>query len=121
MANVAGKLVMKLLTIAIGIPVGIVSKKAIDGLWSGARSDAPRKPSEPGVRWRDAIGWAALSAAGMVVADLLTRKGARRSGARSWAPSRRPRSTSRNWRPSRSRRSADRVDIEPGPHAKIGS
>jgi hypothetical protein len=76
MVNVAGKLVMKVLTIAIGIPVGIASKKAIDGLWSGARSEAPRKPSEPGVRWRDAIGWAALSAAGMVVADLVTRKGA---------------------------------------------
>src|ERR1700761_7589626 len=76
MANVAGKIVMKVLTIAIGIPVGIASKKAINGLWAETRKDAPRNPSEPGVQWRDAIGWAALSAAGMVLADLLTRRGA---------------------------------------------
>jgi hypothetical protein len=77
MANVAGKIVMKLFTIGIGIPVGIVTKKAVEGIWSRARSsETPRTPSQAGVRWTDAIGWAALSAAGMVVADLLTRRGA---------------------------------------------
>jgi hypothetical protein len=77
MANVGGKLVMRLITLAISIPVGIATKKAVEGIWSSARSsDTPRKPSEAGVRWGDAIGWAALSAAGMVVADLVTRRGA---------------------------------------------
>jgi hypothetical protein len=77
MANPAGKIVMKVLTIAIGIPVGIVTKKAVEGAWSAARpDDPPRKPKDPDVRWRDAIGWAALSATGVVVADLVTRRGA---------------------------------------------
>jgi hypothetical protein len=77
MANVAGKIVMKLLTVAVGIPVGIATKKAIEQTWASARSeDTPRKPSQPGVRWSDAIAWAALSAAGAVLANLLTRRGA---------------------------------------------
>lgn len=75
MANIAGRVVMKVLTIAVGIPVGKVVKKAVEGTWSTARSaDTPRKPKDPGVRWGDAVGWAALSAAGIVVAELLTRK-----------------------------------------------
>ncbi len=77
MANVAGKIVMKLLTVAVGIPVGIATKKAIEQTWATARSaDTPRKPSELGVRWGDALGWAALSAAGAVLANLLSRRGA---------------------------------------------
>jgi hypothetical protein len=77
MANVAGKIGMKLATIAVGIPVGIVTKKLVERTWATARpGDPPRKPSEPGVRWADALAWAALSAVGVVAADLLTRKGA---------------------------------------------
>jgi hypothetical protein len=77
MANVAGKLTMKIITVAVGIPVGIATKKVVNGIWSTARSDdTPRKPAERGVQWSDAIGWAALSAVGVVVADLVTRKGA---------------------------------------------
>ena len=75
MANLAGRLIMKGLTIAVGIPVGIAVKKAVEGTWSAARSaDTPRKPKDPGVRWGDAIGWAALSAAGIVVSELVTRR-----------------------------------------------
>ena len=77
MANVAGRLVMKVMTVAVGIPVGIATKKLVDHAWATARSaETPRKPHERGVRWGDAISWAALSAAGVVVADLVTRKGA---------------------------------------------
>src|SRR5438445_934796 len=77
MANGAGRLAMRVLTIAVGIPVGIATKKAVEATWSTARpADRPRKPKDAGVRWADAIGWAALSAAGVVAADLLTRRGA---------------------------------------------
>jgi hypothetical protein len=77
MANIAGRLGMKVLTIAVGIPIGIVTKKAVERAWLAARpADPPRKPNEAGVQWRDAIGWAALSSAGVVAADLLTRRGA---------------------------------------------
>ncbi|MDP9093128.1 MAG: DUF4235 domain-containing protein [Actinomycetota bacterium] len=78
MANIAGRIGMKVATIVVRIPVGIVTKKAVERTWATARPDnPPRKPSQPGVRWSDAIGWAALSSAGVVLADLLTRKGAR--------------------------------------------
>ena len=75
MANIAGRLIMKGLTVAVGIPVGKAVKKAVEGTWSTARStDTPRKPKDAGVKWGDAVAWAALSAAGVVVAELLTRK-----------------------------------------------
>jgi hypothetical protein len=73
----AAKIGVKVMTIVIGIPVGMVTKKVVERVWLTARPEnPPRKPSESGVQWADAIGWAALSAAGIVVADLVTRRGA---------------------------------------------
>ena len=70
------KIGMKLIGIAIGIPVSIATRKLVERTWAAARPEDPaRKPSESGVRWGDAIGWAALSAAGVVVADLLSKRG----------------------------------------------
>lgn len=76
MANIGGKIGMKVLTIAVGIPVGIATRKLVEHAWVAAGPDRPRKASEEGVQWADAIGWAALTAVGMAVADLVTRKGA---------------------------------------------
>jgi Protein of unknown function (DUF4235) len=77
MANVAGRLTMKIMTVVVGIPVGIATKKAVERVWAAARpADAPRKPGERGVKWGDAVGWAALSGVGVVVANLVARKGA---------------------------------------------
>jgi hypothetical protein len=76
MANVAGKISMKVLTIAVGIPVGIVTRKAVERIWVAAGPDRPHQAADAGVQWADAISWAALTAIGMVVADLVTRKGA---------------------------------------------
>jgi hypothetical protein len=73
--SVGPKIVMKVISFGVGIPVGIVTKRAVEGAWQATRGgDAPRKPSDPGVRWSDAISWAALSAAGIVAAELLTRR-----------------------------------------------
>ncbi|MGH8962586.1 MAG: DUF4235 domain-containing protein [Jatrophihabitantaceae bacterium] len=77
MAHVAGKVGMKVLTIVVGIPVGILTKKAVARAWVAARPhDPPHSPKERDARWADAIGYAALASAGAVAAKLATRKGA---------------------------------------------
>jgi hypothetical protein len=75
---VGAKIGMKAISAILGIPIGIATKKAVERAWLAARpEDPPRKPSEPDVRWRDALGWAALSAAGLVIAELITQRGAK--------------------------------------------
>jgi hypothetical protein len=76
MANVGAKIAMKIVTISVGIPVGIATRKAIEKLWVAAGPDRPREASEEGVQWADAIAWAAITGIGVAVADLVTRKGA---------------------------------------------
>lgn len=76
MANIGGKISLKILTIAVGIPVGIATRKVIEKVWVAAGPDRPRRAVDDGVQWADAIAWAALTGVGMAVADLLTRKGA---------------------------------------------
>ena len=69
---------MKVISMAIGIPVGIATRKAIARAWTVARPDnPPKKPHDPDARWGDAIGWAALSGAGVVVAQLVTQSSTR--------------------------------------------
>lgn len=76
MANIGSKIGMKVLTMAVGIPVGIATRKAVEKVWVAAGPDRPRKATDDGVQWADAIAWAIVTAVGMVVADLVTRKGA---------------------------------------------
>lgn len=77
MANVAGKLTMKVLTVALGIPIGIVTKKVVARTWTTARpQSSPHPQNESEVGWADAIGYAALASAAAVAAKLITRKGA---------------------------------------------
>jgi hypothetical protein len=72
------KIAIKGISLVIGIPVGIVTKKAVERAWLAARpEDPPRKPSEPDVRWTDALGWAAVSAVGIVLAELITQTSAK--------------------------------------------
>ncbi|MCL2780673.1 MAG: DUF4235 domain-containing protein [Actinomycetia bacterium] len=73
MANIAAKIGAKTLSLAIGIPVGIVAKRTVKHAWRAARpGDPPREPTDPDARWRDAIGWAAFSAAGVAAGELIT-------------------------------------------------
>jgi hypothetical protein len=75
---VGAKIGIKVMSIAIGIPIGIASKKAVEHAWLAVRpDDPPRKPSEPDVKWTDALAWAAMSAAGIVLAELITQSSAR--------------------------------------------
>jgi hypothetical protein len=71
------KIGVKVMTVLIGIPVSIATRKLVERTWHAARPEDPaRKPSEENVQWADAIGWAALSAVGIVIADLVTRRSA---------------------------------------------
>jgi hypothetical protein len=75
---IGAKIGIKAISAVIGIPVGILAKKATERAWLAAHpSDPPRKPSEPGVRWTDALAWAALSAVGIVAAELITQQSAK--------------------------------------------
>jgi hypothetical protein len=77
MANVVDKIGWKLITILVSIPVGIGVRKGVEHLWRSARpNDPPRSPSDPDASWGDAVGWAALSGAGVAAAQLVTAKGA---------------------------------------------
>jgi hypothetical protein len=76
MADIGAKLGMKVLTIAIGIPIGIAMRKLVEKVWVAAGPDRPRRAEDEGVQWADAIAWAALTGVGMAIADLATRKGA---------------------------------------------
>ena len=64
-----------MMSIVVGIPVGIVTKKVVERAWLTVRpDDPPRKPNEADVHWSDAVTWAALSGVGIVLADLITRR-----------------------------------------------
>ena len=77
MGNPAGKIVFKLLSVGIGIPVGIAARKGIEKAWLAARpGDPPRKAKDPATGWPDAIAWAAVSGVGLAIAELITYKGA---------------------------------------------
>src|SRR6478672_2314372 len=76
MANFGAKVTMKVMTMAIGIPIGIATKNVVEKIWIAAGPDRPRTAADDGVQWADAIAWAALTGVGMAVADLITRKGA---------------------------------------------
>jgi NADPH:quinone reductase-like Zn-dependent oxidoreductase len=78
--HVAGggsKIMMKLLKIGVGIPIGIATKKLTDRLFAVARPQAEyREVEDAGVNWKDALVWAALSGVGVAAAEIATRKGA---------------------------------------------
>jgi hypothetical protein len=80
MAGTGSRLGMKLLSTAIGIPVGIAMKRIVERTWTAARpDDPPRKAKDSRAGWADALGWAALSAAGVAAAQLVTRRAAEAS------------------------------------------
>ena len=77
MANMVDRIGWRITTIAVGIPVGIAVKKAVEAAWAKARpGDPPRTARDPDATWGDALGWAALSALGVAITQLVTTKGA---------------------------------------------
>ena len=73
---IAATIGYKVISMAISVPVGIVTKKVVERTWAAARpDDPPRKAGQADTQWADALGWAVLSATGIVVAEFLTRAG----------------------------------------------
>jgi hypothetical protein len=76
MANTGSKITMKILTVAISIPVGIAIRRTVEKVWMATGADRPARSPGEAERWGDAIGWAALTGMAMGVADLVARKSA---------------------------------------------
>ena len=72
-----GKLVMKVLTLVLQIPIAIAVRKLVARIWANARPDTEkREPKDAGVKMGDALLWAALSGAGVAATKVAARKGA---------------------------------------------
>lgn len=81
MAHTVSKIGVKLLTVAVGIPVGIVTKKLVEKTWSAVGpKDPPHTELQSRQRVAEAAGYAALTAAATVVARTLSRRG----GEKAW-------------------------------------
>lgn len=75
--NLISKLLYRVLSVLIAIPVGRAIAKLVEHAWTAARPDDPPKdPKKADTGWADAITWAAISGVGVALAKLLTTKGA---------------------------------------------
>ena len=71
------KLIYRVLTMLLAIPISKAIKKLIAQAWTAARpQDPPKDPKKADVGWTDAIIWAVISGAGAALGKLLTSKGA---------------------------------------------
>jgi hypothetical protein len=81
MANAAGKLGWKLMTMIFAIPISKIVTRLIEKAWVKARpNDPPRDPASPGTGWGDALAWATLSGLGIALGRLV----ATRTAASAW-------------------------------------
>lgn len=77
MANIAGKLGWKVITLIFAVPISIAIRKIIEKAWTKARpEDPPRDPASPGTTWIDALAWAAVSGVGVAAGRVLASRGA---------------------------------------------
>lgn len=77
MANIAGKLGWKVVTMIFAIPISMAVRKIIEKAWTKARpNDPPRDPASPGTTWLDALAWAAVSGVGVAAGRVLASRGA---------------------------------------------
>jgi Protein of unknown function (DUF4235) len=75
--NFIGKLIYRLLTLILAIPISKAIKKLIAQGWTAARpNDPPKDPKKADVGWTDALIWAVISGTGTALGKLLTSKGA---------------------------------------------
>ncbi|MBI1759031.1 MAG: DUF4235 domain-containing protein [Actinobacteria bacterium] len=72
-----GKLIYRTLTLAFAIPIGVVSRRALDRAWRGTQGgDPPHDPQSPNARFTDVLAWAGLSALAVASARFLASRGA---------------------------------------------
>jgi hypothetical protein len=81
MAHAVSRIGVKVLTMAVGIPVGILTKKLVERTWTMLRPDEPpHTEAQARARWADAAGYAALTAAATVAARTVSQRG----GEKAW-------------------------------------
>ncbi len=74
--NIISKLLYKVLTIVIAIPVARGVGKLVERAWLAARpGDPQRDPRRHDTQMRDALTWAALTGVGAAATKLVTSKG----------------------------------------------
>jgi hypothetical protein len=70
----------RLLTIAVGIPTGIATRRAVARIWTTVGptdpGSPPRSPSDPNATLREAVLWTTISAAGVAFAENVTTRSA---------------------------------------------
>ena len=67
----------KLLGPVMAVPTGILVRKAADAGWEVVRGyPPPKNPAAPGVRWPDALAWAAVSGVLVAGGRLVAARGA---------------------------------------------
>lgn len=75
----AGRLIYRVLGVAFAVPVSYAVRRGLRATWRRSRgSEPPAQPGAPGTDWREAVVWAAASAAGITVGELVANRGAAR-------------------------------------------
>ena len=75
--NAISKLIYRLLSLLVAVPISRIIKKLVLQAWKAARpNDPPRDPKKADVGWLDALIWAVISGAGSALAKLISTKGA---------------------------------------------
>ncbi len=75
--NFAAKLLYRVLTVALSVPIAKVIRALTNKAWVAARpNDPPKDPKKADVGWSDALIWAAIAGVGTALAKVLSTKGA---------------------------------------------
>ncbi|MDQ6938041.1 MAG: DUF4235 domain-containing protein [Actinomycetota bacterium] len=76
MWTLLSKLLYRILSILVAIPVGRAISRLVEHAWTAARPDhPPRDPKRAETSWRDAITWAVISGVGVALRKLVATKG----------------------------------------------
>lgn len=72
-----GKLVYRMIETTFAVTTAFAVRRALKATWQRSRGAAPPEdPKSPDTAWKDAVGWAAASAAGVTIGQLVARRGA---------------------------------------------
>jgi len=76
-AGPIGRVGWKVIGLALGLPIGIAARKAIEAGWRNVRgTEPPKKAGAVDAHWGEAIAWAGASAAAMAAARVVATRAA---------------------------------------------
>jgi len=71
-----GKLIYRVLGVALAIPTTILTRKVLTVAWQHAQGDTVTDPKAPNARLNDVLAWAGLSAVSVAVGQFVASRGA---------------------------------------------